>query len=653
MLNINKISADSIIDYAAEELKKYLRMMMPEGGDIIISYDPEAKDGFRLGLMQDLGLDISDAKDPSLDDVIYIDTTCSGGIIAGANARAVLIAVYEYLRKNGCEWLMPGVDGERIPMQDIRPVKYRHKPTMRYRGNCIEGALSQQVMDGFIDFMPKLGLNTFMIQFRNPHEFYKRHYEHIRNTEHFSEEPISKDTALQWTRRTECEMAKRGIMLHSCGHGWTNDPFGIDSSLTWSKTDDSIIPKENIDCIALTDGRRGFYRHQPANTQFCMSNKKARDLVVNYIADYAATHSNTDYLHVWLSDGQNNHCECDECKKMRPSDFYMMQMNEIDEELTKRNLKTRIVFISYIDTSWAPEHIKINNPERFALLFAPITRRYTETLPETPTDITLAPYVRNKLKYPLSLEEYFAYLKDWKRTWPGGCISYEYHFWRAHFYDVVGIEIAKRVNEDVKVYLSHGVDGIIEDGSQRAFFPSGLAFYTYARSMFDKDLSAEEIREDFFSHAFGKNWKSLEGYLTELSDTFDVAYMMRRKSADPEISPFYNPEHAKDLARVKEITARGRKLIRENYNSDMRVQTVAVRLLEHHADYVDMLADAMAEKALGNDDSAKEIFDKTMDMMAKKEIEIERYYDYIQQVNGMRQIFYHTATKKPNADTQD
>ena len=42
MLKINKLISASAVDYAAEELKKYLRMMMPEGGDIEIAYDPEA-----------------------------------------------------------------------------------------------------------------------------------------------------------------------------------------------------------------------------------------------------------------------------------------------------------------------------------------------------------------------------------------------------------------------------------------------------------------------------------------------------------------------------------------------------------------------------------------------------------------------------------
>ena len=101
---INKLTSNSVIDFAAEELKKYLRMMMPDGGDVRIAYASEATDGFRLGLMQELGLDVSDAEDTELDDIVYIDCNGEGGIIAGDNPRSVLLAVYEYLRQNGCRY---------------------------------------------------------------------------------------------------------------------------------------------------------------------------------------------------------------------------------------------------------------------------------------------------------------------------------------------------------------------------------------------------------------------------------------------------------------------------------------------------------------------------------------------------------------------
>ena len=45
MYYVNKISLAEPIDFAASELKKYLRMMMPEGGDVKITYAPDAKEG--------------------------------------------------------------------------------------------------------------------------------------------------------------------------------------------------------------------------------------------------------------------------------------------------------------------------------------------------------------------------------------------------------------------------------------------------------------------------------------------------------------------------------------------------------------------------------------------------------------------------------
>ena len=178
MLTINKLISHSAVDYAAEELKKYLRMMMPEGEPVKVTYAPDAVDGFRLGLMKDFGLSTDDVKDPELDDIVYIDCDERGGIIAGSNHRSVLIAVYEYLKKNGCRWLFPGVDGEFIPRRDIEAVKYRKAADSRFRGNCIEGAVEQDLLLDYIDFMPKLALNTFMIQFRIPGAFYDRYYKH-------------------------------------------------------------------------------------------------------------------------------------------------------------------------------------------------------------------------------------------------------------------------------------------------------------------------------------------------------------------------------------------------------------------------------------------------------------------------------------------
>jgi hypothetical protein len=102
---------------------------------------------------------------------------------------------------------MPGVDGEYIPMQDIKPVKYRHMPSMRYRGWCNEGAEYQQCMLDAIDFAPKVGMNVFMMEFRIPTSYYNRYYDHLHNDDNRPAEHVTFNTILQWKRQCETEIA--------------------------------------------------------------------------------------------------------------------------------------------------------------------------------------------------------------------------------------------------------------------------------------------------------------------------------------------------------------------------------------------------------------------------------------------------------------
>ena len=124
MLTINKLQADHTIDFAAEELKKYMRMMMPETGDIIIAYAPEAKDGFRLGLLQDFDLPFTGTEN-DLDDEYYINMDVEGGYIAGSNPRSVLFGIYRYLKKLGVRFMFvscsPALRVSTFPWQTSPP----------------------------------------------------------------------------------------------------------------------------------------------------------------------------------------------------------------------------------------------------------------------------------------------------------------------------------------------------------------------------------------------------------------------------------------------------------------------------------------------------------------------------------------------------
>lgn len=624
-MKINVINPNHVLVFAAEELKKYLRMMMPKSKDIEILFDSEQNVGFQLGVLKDFGLPC-EAEDIVLDDVVHIDTTEKGGIIAGSNPRSVLFAVYRFLRLNGCRWLYPGVDGEYIPVRSIVPTKYHKKADHRFRGHCNEGAESQTCMLETIDFYAKQEINVYMIEFDTPFYYYNSYYSHESNEKNRVPEPVTPQQVLQWKRQCETEIAKRGLQFHDMGHGWTAEPFDIPSTNGW-KANDITLTDEQKNYLAEIGGVRQLHNGVALNTNICMSNSKARSIMAQSIVDYAENHSNVDYLHVWLADGTRNHCECDECKKATPSDFYLMIMNEIDDMLTQRGLATRIVFIAYVDTMFPPKHVTIKNPERFSLLYAPITRSYCSSFQEDTVLPTPQEYVRNNWKTPATAEENIALLKEWQKQWKGCAFSYEYHFWLHQYKEPSSRYIARRIYEDILSLKYIGLDGFVEDGSQRSFFPNGFAIYLYAETLVNREVAFEDILEDYYLHIYGEDWKMVLDYIQNISNAFDFKYMSGEASIDMTVSKYYDPSRVSDFQNVKEYTCHCRELVQKHLNMPTRPQTISWRLLGKHAEFCDGVAEFMLEKCQGRDNLAYKKAEEFFDEFGRHEVEIERYYD--------------------------
>jgi len=639
MYKIYKITSHPVVDFAAEELKRYLRMMMPLCGEIPIAYDPTATTGFRLGLMTDFALDTSEAEDIELDDILHICTDAEGGIIAGSNPRSILLAVYRYLTINGCRWLYPGVDGEYIPIQTIQPVTYHKMADCRFRGQCNEGAESQQAMLETIDFSPKIGLNVYMLEFNNPKIYYDWYYNHKNNEANREPEPVSADTVLQWKRACETEIAKRGLQFHDMGHGWNAEAFGISSLGGWNKDDNNPIPEEARQYVAMINGVRGLFNGVALNTNFCMSNEKARSIVTKTVCDYAELNHNVDYLHVWLADAQLNHCECDECRKKTPSDWYVMLLNDIDRELTARGLNTRIAAVLYSETAYEPTCEHINNPKRFLLMLGAITRTYTASSVKDPKVDQLTPFVLNKSGRMETMDEHIVRAKLWQKFAPSPMIAYEYHFWKHQFYAPGVLSFARRLHEDVHSYKSNGFQGIIQDGSQRSFFPNGLNYYVYAATLFDNSVDFEEVVKDYCSHAYGDLWQEAVNYLKAIDEHMPQTYLEAKHSRNRNASKFYNPDMEKPLLAVEDITREYEEKFAAHRNMPYRVQTVSVRLLTKHMEFCRGLAKALALKCLGKDQEAKDAFEAFGRDFGKYEIAMERYYDHMIAIHGLKEIF--------------
>ncbi|MDR1693118.1 MAG: DUF4838 domain-containing protein [Oscillospiraceae bacterium] len=580
---------DAPVRFAARELRRYLKKIDPAREAVIL----RAQDGeITGGLTLRIDPDAVPVPDHTLDDAVMIDVEDGRGVIAGVNARSVLIGAYRYLRELGCAWLFPGEHGETVPRGGLnKTVRVREAASYRHRGMCIEGAVSADHIRDVLDWLPKVGMNGWFNQFMVPFAIYDRWYRHPDNPGLPSDTlTIGEVDAL--TKELDTEIAERGLMLHSAGHGWTCEPFGIEGT-GWEHKD-YYVPPESLPLLAEVNGQRGLMYGLPLNTQMCYSNDAVLDRITDAVTARCKENPHITYLHFWLADGENNHCECENCRDTRPSDFYVRYLNHLDAELTKRGIGTKIVFLIYSDLLWEPQTEKLNNPERFVLMFAPITRTYATTYAEgfSSEAAELPDYTRNRLTMPRTVSENVARLRRWQeRTEVGDGFIFDYHFMWDHFRDLGGMKISRVLFEDMKGLDALGLNGMVSCQLQRAFFPTGLGVSLMAAALWDKTADFDTEAERYLRSAFGADWRKVSRYLTRLSELCDPAYLRHER-------PQVDKTAVSSFRKAAALAARFAETSGIHADAD---PSGPWGILRASAEYAQLVLDALIHKAGGGD----------------------------------------------------
>ena len=407
--------------FAAGELERYLNKMLPDAA-------------LRIALSAE-GPDITPER-------FSVHMTAEGGTIAGSGPRAVLLGVYDCLRRLGCRFLGAGKAWELVPAIDRERLEadYEREASFRHRGVCIEGADSLENILDFIDWLPKAGYNSFFLQFKLPYAFLARWYHHEGNPLRTPENYTISDAARDM-ERLEAAVKKRGLLLHQVGHGWTGEVLGYEA-VSW-KPDGRPLEEARRPMAAQVDGVRELRRGVPANTNLCYHSAQAVDAFASLVTDYARNHPAADYLHIWLADEYNSVCECEDCVKTTVSDQYVALLNEIDRRLTAEGLATRLVFLLYQELLWPPVRERLKNPDRFVLMFAPISRTFASSYCLDGGPRKIPPFVRNRITLPTDLGENLAFLRGWQEIFSGDSFVYDYPLGRAHYGDLGYVHIAQ------------------------------------------------------------------------------------------------------------------------------------------------------------------------------------------------------------------
>lgn len=623
---IIKIGDEPVIDFAAAELKKYMSLMDDSNEYCIMSFEayrPAMKNALWVGM--DETFPLPEVNNPKFDDEVSICVHGREGYITGSNSRSVLMGVYRFLKELGCAFIRPGSDGEVIPNRSLADVNVEvlEVPSYRHRGVCIEGAVSAEHVLRNIDWLPKVGMNSFFNQFQIPFTFYDRWYTHLHNAE-YKPEKFTLEDAEGIMNASVDEMKRRGLLYHAAGHGWTCEPFGIEGS-GWD-VKDYEVPEETKPYLALVNGKRELWGGVPLNTNLCYSSEYVKDTMAHAVAEYCLKYPTVDVVHIWLADASNNHCECEQCKDHRPADLYVELLNRIDEVLTEKFIETKVVFLIYVDLLWEPLKARLENPDRFILMFAPITRTYTQSLADAEVfDIeTLLPYEKNKAIFPKSVSENLARLFKWQEHFEGDSFVYDYHYMWDHFLDPGYFEMARILYRDMKHLDKYHLGGMISCQNQRVFFPTGLGMTAMAEVLWDKTIAFEDIAERYFYNAFGAEGKAVMDYLAKLSELFQPPYLRGECSVvDAAIAEKY----AQIPGVVDQFAQKIRDVLADTSLNLESAQRKSWEYLVPHGELCKLMAHIFECTAKGLWDEAKESFDKTLQYACCREKELHNVFD--------------------------
>lgn len=571
------------VDFAISELSYYLKHVF--GADAIVAKTKEEAD---------LVLDI---KETRANDTISIRLENGKGHIVANSKVALLIGVYRLLNAFGVVFTRPGRKNEYLPsLSEVdwqkTNITIEETATYKHRGVCIEGADSYENIADFLDWLPKIKMNAFFVQFENPYSFLKRWYEHEFNP-YAEKEPFNNEIAQEMSDRLDAELTKRGLVHHRVGHGWTGEVLGYSSKYGWESG--LTLPEEKKAFAAELDGKRELYDTAPILTSLCFSNPEVGDKMCQLIVDYAKNRPDVDYLHVWLSDARNNICECPDCQKDIPADQYVRILNQLDEALTAEGLDTKICFLLYHELLFAPQKETIKNPDRYTMMFAPITRTFEMSYADVDYEHGIpAPkdYVRNQMVLPNSLEENLSYLFAWQKTFKGDSFVYDYPLGRAHYGDLGYMKISKVIYRDI-AYLHHlGLNGYISCQELRAGFPHNFPNFVMGQMLWNKEEDYEDLKAVYFAALYGENWQAVVTYLEKLSDYSSCDYFNA-------IGDRQDADLAAKYAISSQLAFSFIHTLEENIAVTRGLQKEAWRQLAYHRDYVVKLAHALHLMASG------------------------------------------------------
>ena len=478
------------VDFAAQELKKYLEKM--SAASFLISSDSNAIHNPVINL-------VSKAT-PGKESYSIISQP---GIItlSGESDRALLYAVYDFLERLGCLWLAPDFsfyngNNEFVPGgKDIyfpSDVKITEKPVFKHRKlDLAEGrSLDVESLGKMIDWMPKARLNTLMVPLN-----------------------MNRSGRMVWDnyRMLVPELKKRGIVIEVGQHGYQNFlNAGMEQGSIfelhpdWFGKDDQCNPSQSDEIVFNTE------------------NKEAVAYLIRNIAQYLAEHPEIDILDLWPPDNARwNECpgQVLEAASLRNARLVELVRNAISKDFPGVVIQM-IAFASTMD--------RVNINEDIMVDICPIDQNFERQIFDAASP-------QNKI--------YSEAILEWRERFHGDLGVYTYY--RKYAWRSLPNILPCYMQHDLKWFASIPLQSISCYAEPGDWSTYELNHYVLGKLEWDPERDVDSLVTAFCRGRYRQQWEVAKEALMILGSTVRFYGSIRNTSLKqaPEIEEAGNKVH--------------------------------------------------------------------------------------------------------------
>jgi hypothetical protein len=153
-----------------------------------------------------------------------------------------------------------------------------------------------------------------------------------------------------------------------------------------------------------------------------------------------------------------------------------------------------------------------------------------------------------------------------------------------------------------------------------------------ARTLWNKDISFEKIKDDYFKAAFGEDGDKVSEYLCNISELFDPEYLRGEKKT-------ISLENAEKFRKIPAVAGEFLPFIIKNLKANNApAVTLSWQYLAYHATYCILLSNCLRYKAEGNMGEVYKAWEEVVKYLRSIEKDIHNVFDlniFLSAYNGV------------------